>query len=122
MSPEQVAKQKVETKAMELEQADALRSDPSMLSPMDALREALMPQRPKLKPVPKMKLLSNNGEILGTGEVTKGQNGTVLNPYGSKKTRGLNPHKVMMGQGSGMMGNGQSKALKKNSMKEQNAR
>lgn len=122
ISPEQMEKQKVDMKAAEMQQKSDLQKNPAMQSPVDKLRAMLLPPRPKLKPQPTMKLIVNNGEILGNG-ISKNQNGgSIDNPYGSKKTRGLNPRKVIMGQGSGMMGNGQSKPLKKNSIKEQNAR
>lgn len=115
MSPEAIENQKIDQKVGELQQKRAAHENPAIQSPEDTLKTMLMPQKPKLKPVAKMKVLFNNGEMLGEGKVVKGQSGgTIGDPYGSKKTRGLNPHKVIMGQGSAMMGNGNVKKLDKN--------
>lgn len=97
---------KIDNKAMELEQQASLSANPNQQSPIDILRERLMPQRPKLTPQPTMKVMSNNGELLGAGKVTSAKKGSTIkafNPYGTKKTQGLNPKKVIMGQGSGAM-------------------
>lgn len=105
-------------KLNELQHKRALQDNPELQSPTDALREMLMPKKPKIKPTPQMKVLSNNGELLGDGKVVKGAKGMkAFDPYGSKKTRGLNPHKVVMGQGAGMMGNGNTQMLKDNPKK-----
>jgi hypothetical protein len=68
MSPEQVEKQKINVKADEMQQKETLAADPSLLSPIDALREKLLPSRPKLARPATMKLFVNNGEVFGNGK------------------------------------------------------
>ena len=105
---------KVENKAAELSQQEVVRQDPNQVIPKanqsltDILRSQMQPPRPKLQPQPTMRIMSNNGETLGAGSVKNAKSGSKLksnikafNPYGSKKTQGLNPKKVIMGQGSG---------------------
>lgn len=68
LTPEQMENQKVDMKAAELQNKANLQQDPSQQSPLERLRAALLPPRPKLRPQPTMKVFSNNGEILGRGK------------------------------------------------------
>jgi hypothetical protein len=65
MTPEQMQTQKIDGKAAEMQQQQSLRNDPTQQSPVDALREMLMPQRPTLKPLPTMRVFSMNGQTIG---------------------------------------------------------
>ena len=106
MTPEQLVNIKVENKAGELQQQEMQRQNPDIVQNQtmtDILRAQLI-LKPKLQPTPTMKVMSNNGQLLGAGDITHAKQGTKIkafNPYGSKKTQGLNPKKVIMGQGSG---------------------
>ena len=67
LTPEQVENQKIDQKAAEMQNKDAIRNDPGNLSPADKLRAILLPPRPKLTPQPTMKTFSNNGQLMGRG-------------------------------------------------------
>lgn len=88
-TPEQVENQKIDMKLNELQHKRALQDNPELQSPTDALYEMLMPKKPKVKPAPQMKVLSNNGELIGDGKVAKGQKGMAA-PY---NTAVLNAHR-----------------------------
>ena len=107
MTPEQMDNLKVENKAGELQQQEAQRQNPNVVmnqSMTDILRAQMVP-KPKLQPQPTMRVMSSNGQLFGVPTAKKGtklkSNIETFDPYGSKKTQGLNPKKVIMGQGSG---------------------
>ncbi len=82
MSPEETEKQKVNDRANELINKTHLKANPDKetSTAFDFLMGKLKPQRPKLKPKEKMKVMSNNDELLGVDKVSLNKKGGKAKP------------------------------------------